>query len=131
MRPSILNVDLEITSASKLDSVIAEMGKRVVVLHSGPAAARKKHPLVLESSQEHRGPDATIHALCSVIEVLSPAARRMLDSARKEFDVGYEQRAAERLSLFELRPDKLVRVARLGATLAVSYDRDESDDGNK
>ncbi len=131
MKPCFLNVDLEITSASKLDAVIAEMGQRVIVLHSGPAAARKKRLLVLESSQQHGGPDSTINALCSVIEALSPAARRMLDSARKEFDIGYELRASGRLSRFRLRPDTLDRVARLGAALAVSYCRGQCDDGAK
>ena len=47
MKPCFLNVDLEITSASNLDAVIAEMGKCVIVLHSGPAAARKKRLFVM------------------------------------------------------------------------------------
>ncbi|HXT41617.1 MAG TPA: hypothetical protein VN887_16540 [Candidatus Angelobacter sp.] len=129
--PYFLNVDLEITSTSKLDTVIAEMSTRVVVLYSGPAAGKKKHLLVLESSRQHGGPDTTIHALCSVIEALSPAARRILNAAQKEFDVGYELRASERSSRFTLRPDTLERVARLGAALAVSYYRGRCDDDTK
>ena len=131
MKPYFLNVDLEITTATKLEAVITEMGRHVIVLHSGLAAARKKHLLVLESSRQHAGPDSAIHALCSVIEALSRAARRMLDGARKEFDIGYELRACERFSRFRLRPDTLERIVRLGATLAVTYYRGESDDGNK
>ena len=86
MKPCFLNVDLEINSASKLDIVIAEMGKRVLVLRSGPASKPRRHLLVLESSRQHRGP-------------------------------------SERSSRFTLRFDMLERVARLCASLAVSYYR--------
>ena len=131
MKPCFLNVDLEITSATKLDAVIREMGERVVVLYAGPAAEQTKHLLVLESSWQHRGPDTTIQALCLVIETLSPAARRIWNAAQKEFDVGYELPASERSSRFTLRHDTLERVAGLGATLAVTCYHGESVDGNK
>lgn len=129
MKPYFLNVDLEIEAASSLDSLAAEMGKRVVVLHSDPAWKPRRHLLVLESSRQHRGPDAAIHALCSAAEKLSPAARRIWNAARKEFDVGYDLRPSERSSRFTLRNDTLERVARLGASLAVSYYHGENDDG--
>ena len=104
------------------------MGKRVVVLHSESAARVKRHLLRLESARQHKGPDATIHALCAVVEGLSPAARRSWDHARKEFDVGCELRAAERYSRFTLRTDTLERIANLGATLAVTCYRGEISD---
>ncbi len=125
MKPYFLNVDLEIESASSLAPLARAMGKRVVVLHSGPAANTKHHLLVLESSRQHRGPDAAIHALCAAVESLSPAGRRVWDAARKEFDVGYDLRPSERSSRFTLRSDTLKRLANLGATLAVSYYRGE------
>jgi hypothetical protein len=128
MQPYFLNVDLEIESASKLDSVAAELGKRVIVLHSGPGSKPRRHLLVLESSRQHKGPDATIHALCSAVEKLSPASRRVWNSSRKEFDIGYELRPGERASRFTLRSDTLERVAELGASLAVSYYRGDSHD---
>jgi hypothetical protein len=129
MNPRFLNVDLDIESASKLNSLVAEMGKRVIVLHSGRVSKTKRHLLILESSPEHNGPDATIHALCKVIESLAPAARRVWDAARKEFNVGYELRPSERYSSFSLRPDTLERIAKLGAKLVVTYYRGESDKG--
>ena len=128
MQPYFLNVDLEIESASKLDPLAVEMGKRVIVLHSGPASKPKQHLLVLESSRQHRGPDATIHALCLAVERLSPASRRVWNAARREFDVGYELRPSERSSRFTMRSDTLERVARLGASLAVSYYRGDTND---
>ncbi len=121
MKPCFLNVDLEIESASSLDSLAAEMSRRVVVLHLGPALRAKQSLLVLESCRQHRNPDATIHALCAVIESLSPGARRVWDGARKEFDVGHDLRPSERSSRFALRTDTLQRMAGLGASLAVSY----------
>ena len=126
MKPYFLNVDLEIESVSRLDSLATEMGKRVVVLHSGPSGRSKRHLLVLESSRQHRTPDATIHALCEVIERLSPRGRRVWDAARKEFDVGYDLRPSEFSSRFTLRADSLQRIASLGGALAVSYYRGET-----
>lgn len=130
MESSFLNVDLEIESALKLDLLAAAMGKRVLVLHSGPGP-RKRHLLALESSREQKGADATIHALCAAVESLPPAARRVWSAAaRKEFDVGHELRPSERSSRFTLRPDTLERVARLGATLAFTCYRRDADDAS-
>jgi hypothetical protein len=128
VRPYFLNVDLEIESASKLHSLAAAMGKRVAVLHSGPASKPKRHLLALESARSLKNPDATIHALCSVVESLPPAERRVWQKARKEFDIGYELRASERSARFSLRPDTLERVAKLGATLTVTYYRGDAND---
>lgn len=127
MKPHFLNVDLEIQSASKLDSLATAMGKRVVVLYSGPGPARR-HFLSLESSRQHKDPDATIQALCTAVERLPQAARRIWSTARKEFDVGYELRPSERSSRFSIRLDTLQRVARLGASLTVTYYRRDTDD---
>jgi hypothetical protein len=116
--PCFLNVDLDIISRSKLDPLATAMGKRVIVLHSGPT--KKQHLLVLESSRSHKGPDATIHAFCAIIESLPPEARRVWTAAKKVFNVGYELRFAERSLSFTLRPDTLQRLSALGATLTVT-----------
>lgn len=129
MKARFLNVDLDINSATKLNSLVVEMGKRVVVLHSGRVSGKKRHLLRLESAGEYDGPDATIHVLCGVVESLSPAARRVWNAARKEFNVGYELRPSERYSRFSLRPDTLERMAELGARLVVTYYRSESEKG--
>ena len=123
MQPKFLNVDLEIESASPLDLIATAMGKRVDVLHPGPAARHGRHLLVLESARYLKKPDPAIHALCAVVESLPPAARRIWSASRREFDVGYELRSSERSARFSLRPDTLERVARLGATLTVTYYR--------
>ena len=119
MKPNFLNVDLEIWSASKLDVLCAEMGERVSVHYCGPAP--KRHLLAVANSRYYKNPDSAVHALCKVVESLSPAGRRIWKTARKTFDVGYELRRSERSSHFSLRPDTLARVSNLGATLAVTY----------
>ena len=130
MKPCFLNVDLEIVSTSKLDSLAAEMGERVFVLKSEPPKPRR-YVLAVESnrfsSRMSRMPDALIHALCSVVESLSPASRRIWQRAQKTFDVGYELRPSERFSRFSVRPDTLGRVAKLGATLTITYYRGNTD----
>jgi len=123
MKPYFLNVDLEIESTAKLNSLAADMGKRVTILYCGPSGTAKRHLLKLENSRQYKGPDAATHALCAIIESLSPAARRVWDAASKVFDIGYELRPNERASRFTLRSDTLQRVASLGATLAVSFYR--------
>jgi hypothetical protein len=128
MRAHFLNVDLEIESSSKLDVLATAMGDRVVVLHSGAASKPKRHFLAVESARYLKNPDATIHALCSVIERLPSAARRVWEAANKEFDVGYELRPSERSSRFSIRPDTLERVAKLGGTLTVTYYRRDAND---
>jgi len=124
---TFLNVDLEIVSTAKLDALVEEMAKRVAVLYSGPAAIPKHHLLVLESSRNLKNPDTVIHALCSVIEGLSPTAQCIWRKARKDFDVGYESRPSERALRFSLRSDTLQRVAALGATLTVTCYRDDNN----
>ena len=121
MKPNFLNVDLEIWSASNLDGLSAEMGERVSVHYCGPAP--KRHLLAVENSRYYKNPDSAIHALCKVVESLSPAGRRIWKTARKTFDVGYEFRRSDWSSHFSLRPDTLARVSNLGATLAVTYYR--------
>jgi hypothetical protein len=131
MLPYFLNVDLEIESASKLDTLAAALGERVHVLYSGPVSKRRRL-LALESSGQYKNADETIHALCAVVESLSPAVHRVWSAAtRKEFDIGYELRASEFSSRFTLRTDTLERMVRLGATLAVTCYRGEGDDASQ
>lgn len=131
-RPSpkayFLNVDLDISSTNKLDPLALEMGKRITVLHSGPGPRAKQYYLRLETSKFYRSPDATIHALCNVIESLSSSGRKAWNAAQKEFNVGYELRKSERYSQFSLRTDTLKRIVKVGATLGVTYYRGETSE---
>ena len=82
--------------------------------------------MAVEIVPEYKGPDSTIHALCAVVEALSPVARRIWNRARKVFDIGYELRPSEQFCRFTLRHDRLQRVTKLGATIAVTCYRREA-----
>lgn len=127
-KPQFRNVDLEIASAPKLDSLVAEMGKRVVVLYCGPVPKRSRHFVALEVSRFYKNPDVTIQAFCSIVDDLSPAARRTWNAARKTFDIGFELRPSERSSHITIRTDTLERIARLGANLIVTCYQAEPGD---
>ena len=126
MKPDFLNVDLEIWSPKKLDGLLAEMGERVSLHHCGPAP--KRHLLAVANARHYKSPDSAIHALCELIESLSPAGRRTWSASRKTFDVGYSLRPSERSSHFSLRADTLSRVSGLEASLAVTYYRGDTND---
>lgn len=112
------NVDLDIESKHNLAVLEAELRKGVVVLEGGPPVPRGSSLLRLETARSYANPDDTIHRLCSLLEKVSPKAKRAWRSAyKKEFDVGYEVAGSEFASQFSLRTDTLKRISSLGATL--------------
>jgi len=130
MKAHFRNVDLEIRSASKLNPISTAMGTRVIVLYSGPLP-QKRHFLALESSTQFKGPEETIDALCDVVESMPPSARRIWDRSHRKFHVGYELRSSELMSQFSLNSDILGRISKLGATLAVTYYRGDTENTKK
>jgi hypothetical protein len=122
-----LNVDLDIESAADLRPLAAELEAVCVILHASTTGRdRNRLSLVrlesLDCDNAH-GPDTVIHDLCGVIEALSPAGRALWYSATvRQFDVGYDTQPAPAhpAARFALRPDTIGRVARIGASLAVT-----------
>src|SRR5712675_2316005 len=93
--PYFLNVDLDIESTVSLRSLVREFGERVSVNYSGRMNGR--HCLFVEIeiavTLKSKTPEKTIHALCALIESLSPKGRKLWDTAkRKEFDIGFDAR---------------------------------------
>jgi len=87
--PYFLNVDWDIESTVPLRSLVREFGERVSIMYSGRINGR--HCLFVEIYCTHKTPEKTIHALCALIESLSPKARKLWDVAkRKEFDIGFD-----------------------------------------
>ena len=117
-----LNVDLDIRSKTELAPLLKEFGRRVALMHCGPIGGR--YLLAVETAKTYKNPDATTHALCALVENLSPFARRLWNAAEKQFDVGYEWSPGLNASQFSLRPDTLLRVAQLGAGLTVTHYRE-------
>src|ERR1041385_7402000 len=124
--PFFHNVDLEIESRCSLDLFVKEFGKKAFILYS-EWLTKDRYLLSLEVGRSTEHADATIHALCSLVERLSPKAKLLWNRAlRKEFDIGYENHFFP--SRFTLRADTLQRVAKLGATLAITcYERDTTE----
>ena len=124
--PHFLNVDLDIESELPLRSLARELGDRVCVMFSG--RMRDRHCLYLETGGAQKSQDATINALCALIEGLSTAGKRAWDAAEKrEFDIGYEMRlSSHRAHRLRIRPNTLRRVGMLRASVAVTLYRQES-----
>jgi hypothetical protein len=125
--PYFLNVDLVMESTVPLRALVREFGKRVSVMFSGRMNGR--YCLFVEIASMHKTPDKTIHALCALIESLSPGSRRLWDAAkRREFDIGFEARFSNcRANRFSLDTSILRRVTDLGAQVAITlYPEDET-----
>jgi hypothetical protein len=128
MSTGFLNVDLLAVSRTPLDLVATELGKKVIVLYSGECGKRpKKYMLSFELAGIVRAADAAVVALCTLIERLSPGARRLWNSADSCFDVGYELRdGAQRIEV-TLKTETIARVQRLRATLKFTCYRRETE----
>ncbi len=111
-----------------LTPLAAELEPRTTVLHHGQFKA--SFIVRVETLDWSGDADQRIHELCHVIERLSPAGRALWYSATKrEFDIGYDAGQGKHLlTRFALRSDTVGRVARLGATLAVSVYRPDPDE---
>ena len=119
--PNFCNVDLDIESKSDLTVLKTELGRNVIDLGPGPI-----NPgcflLRLEIVPEYETPDDTICAFCSLLERLSPKAKRAWHSAyKKEFDVGHDVVESQLASQFSLRTETLKRLSALGATLGITF----------
>ena len=115
-----LNVDLEIDSTTKLEPLVKELEDKVFILYSGPGPNPKHHFLVVESKSEHKDPDSAIRALCSIVEELPPASRRIWAKAKKVFDVGYIFDPEGQSMGFSLETKTLQRITGCRAKLAMT-----------
>jgi hypothetical protein len=123
--PNFLIVDLDIESTVSLRSLAREFGDRVSIMYSG--RMNGCHCLFVEIASMHKTPEKTIHALCALIESLSPKSRKLWDAAkRKEFDIGFDARfSSHRANRFTLDTKTLRGVTELGASIAVTFYRED------
>ena len=75
-KPKFLAVDLDIESKEDLAPLVADLGERAIVLHSGPA--EDGNLLSVQSAHDTRTPDSAISAICQMIEALSPPRSPLL-----------------------------------------------------
>jgi hypothetical protein len=119
--PDFLNVDLDVESKSDLTILATELGRNVIDLGPGPVSPGC-FLLRLEIVPEYPTPDDVICAFCSLLERLSPKAKRAWRFAhKKEFDVGHEVVDGQLASQFSLRTETLKRLSGLGATLGITF----------
>jgi hypothetical protein len=127
--PYFLNVDLEIESSVPLVSLTREFGDHVSIMYSGRINSRYCLFVEIEiaSTLKLKTPEKTIHALCALIESLSPKSRKLWDAAkRKEFDIGFDARfSSHRANRFTLDTKTLRGVTELGASIAVTFYRED------
>lgn len=126
-RPYFYNVDLDIESKFSLRSLTVEFGDSVHVLFSGRMKGR--HCLYVEIAGASRNQNAILNSLCDLVEGLSEKSRQVWNEAqKKEFNLGYEMRlSSERSNRFEIRPSTLRRIANIGASVAVTIYREETN----
>lgn len=124
-----LDVDLSLESRHDLTLLAQELAPKAVMLHCHQFD--RHWFMAFECLNWEPGDvDQRIHELCRLIEGLSPASRTLWYSATKrEFDIGYDAGHGEHLlTRFVLRSDTVGRIARVGATLAVSVYRPDPDE---
>jgi hypothetical protein len=116
-----LNTDLEIESAHDLSLIVEEFGEDVLVHHHGEINGYQHASCSSGSAGMYAEADGTINDLCSLIENLSPAARKVWDGCcTRRFDIGYESGTAPRSFSSEVRAATVQRVAALGGSLVVT-----------
>jgi hypothetical protein len=114
-----INVDLEVSSQTDLRWLVEDFGEDVVNLYSGPS--RGHFLATFETGGIGGDPNTIIGHFCHLVESMRPRLRRAWDAAfLKVFDVGYESGAAPKSYQSELRPETVVAVARVGASLRIT-----------
>jgi len=92
--------------------------RKASVLYCG--RERDCYLLAVEKHYYHE-PDATIRALCKVVQGLSEPGKQLWRSAfRRTFDIGYAAHSDAAVCSAAIKPETLRRVAQLGADLVVT-----------
>ena len=118
-----LNVDLDIWSASPLDSLAHAFGNKIIVLHAGKEGRGRygAHLTLAHSGLPRDSADRLIDGFVRLIRKLPPRARALWNRARRrDFNVGIQ--AAARPHSYELpvEPATLQAVASVNARLVVT-----------
>jgi hypothetical protein len=118
---TLLNVDLDIISKSRLEPLVAAFGSKVSVLYVGPERSRYGAHLELGGARFPRSADTAIEALAALVSHLPRPARKLWDQARvKDFNIGIQGGFRPHCSEFPLNAETLRAVARLGARVVVT-----------
>ena len=120
MNTTYLNTDLVIDSQKDVQTLLDELNDKVHVLYHGPF--NETHRAVLELTMDSSvSPEAVMNGFCTLIENLSPAARKVWDASYKRvMDIGIEAGDFPRPFMLELSSTVLRRVAALEGSLMIT-----------
>jgi hypothetical protein len=119
-KTAFLNVDLDIISKSRLEPLVAALGKKVIVLHVGRERSRYSAHLEL-SRQFPNSADQTTRALAALVSRLPEPARKLWNRAQvKDFNIGIQGGAKPYSSEFPLSAQTMDAVVKLGARVVVT-----------
>ncbi len=116
---TFLNVDLDIWSDSRLDSLVKGFGRQVFALYVGQEGRR--YVAHVEMAMQSKDPDWLIRRLVVLVKRLSRAQRRLWDRAHlREFNIGIQ--AASGPSSYELHldPKTVQAAASVNATIGIT-----------
>ena len=112
-----MNIDLEIESKEDISLIIEEFGDRVCVMRHD--STEDAHVAVLETGYCEE--NEIIAEYLSLIDGLSPAARKLWDNCRKrEFDVGYDSGDVPKYFKSILSKESVESIARVEGSIAIS-----------
>lgn len=122
MGTRFLNVDLDIWSASPLDSLVRAFGNNVVVLHAG-SEGRRGYGAHLELARSGSSEDADrlIRSFVRLVAKLPRQARASWDRARRrDFNLGIEAESEPYSYELPIQPETLAAAASVNARLVVT-----------
>jgi hypothetical protein len=118
---AFLNVDLDVYSPRSLESLVAELGKAVIVMAAGREGARYAAHLELVASRYGQSADRIITRFVGLINRLSADARAAWDLASaRTFDVGIQSGCETSQFQMLLKRTTVVAMAGVGAGLAIT-----------
>jgi len=117
---TFLNVDLDVTSRSRLESLVEAFGSQVHVLYVGREGTRYAAHLELADASPASA-DFAIRALAVLVKRLPQAKRKLWDRAQyREFNIGIQAGLSPKSYELRLRPETLKRVASVGGRVGIT-----------
>jgi len=120
MGASFIDIEFEVESNTDLTSIAKEFGEEVCVHYCGEREPGKFF-LSLQLSDIDSTPDDRAIRLCSLVERLSPKAKKIWGEAYDRcFDLGFDANLDIKVGLHIFSSETLNRLATIGVRIAVS-----------
>jgi hypothetical protein len=117
---AFLAVDVEVSSTTSPEPLLAALGERVLVYHA-ERLARGSYQARFAALSSAKTPDAAIRKLVEMIESLPPPVRLLWDKARQRlFDVGFQGGLKPQCREYDISQRTLAAMSRVGGSLKVT-----------